>query len=158
MTFAWQTFASLRLFACLVYVSTYCVPIAHLRQNKPFTLLYLGYAQITRCWDFIGQYHQKLRAVTCVAKNCFNRTLPSSKNPHFQNEARCTTFLVKMSFICMRMKNDFHIKGWAPTLVSKQRPGETRKWPIEIIKTERRNETYSKLRLTEPSLKLYQIQ
>ena len=28
-----------------------------------------------------------------------NRPLPSSKNPHFQNEAKCTTFLVKMSFI-----------------------------------------------------------
>ena len=40
-----------------------------------------------------------------------NRSLPRSKNPHFQNEARCTTFLVKMSFICKRMKNDFHIKG-----------------------------------------------
>ena len=52
-----------------------------------------------------------------------NRPLPSSNNPHFQNEARCTTFLVKMSFICMRMKNDFHIKGWAPTLVLKQKPG-----------------------------------
>ena len=46
MTFAWQTFASLRLFTCLVYVSTYCVPIALLRQNKPFPLLYLGHAQI----------------------------------------------------------------------------------------------------------------
>ena len=45
-TFAWQTFASLRLFTCLVYVSTYCVPIAHLRRNKPFPLLYLGHAQI----------------------------------------------------------------------------------------------------------------
>ena len=40
-----------------------------------------------------------------------NRPLPSSKNPHFRNEATYTTFLVKMSFICMRMKNDFHIKG-----------------------------------------------
>ena len=59
-----------------------------------------------------------------------NRPLPSSKNPHFQNEARCTTFVVKMSFICMRMKNDFHIKGWAPSLVLKQRSGENRKWPI----------------------------
>ena len=54
-TFAWQTFASLRLFTCLVYVSTYCVPIAHLRQNKPFPLLYLGHAQIimqntAECW------------------------------------------------------------------------------------------------------------
>ena len=31
-----------------------------------------------------------------------NRPFPSSKNPDFQNEAKCTTFLVKMSFICMR--------------------------------------------------------
>ena len=34
-----------------------------------------------------------------------------SKNPHFQNEAKCTTLLVKMSFICIRMKNHFHMKG-----------------------------------------------
>ena len=59
-----------------------------------------------------------------------NKPLPSFKNPHFQNEARCTTFLVKMSFTSMRMKNDFHTKGWAPKLVLKQRPGGTRKWPI----------------------------
>ena len=30
----------------LVYVSTYCVPIAHSPQNKPFPLLCLGHAQI----------------------------------------------------------------------------------------------------------------
>ena len=29
-----------------VYVSTYCVPIALLRQNKPFPLLYLDHAKI----------------------------------------------------------------------------------------------------------------
>ena len=46
------------------------------------------------------------------------------KYVYFQNEATCTIFLVKMSFICKRMKNDFHIKGWAPTLVLKQRPGK----------------------------------
>ena len=30
----------------LVYVSTYCVAIALLRQSRPFPLLYLGHAQI----------------------------------------------------------------------------------------------------------------
>ena len=30
------------------------------------------------------------------------------KHPHFQNEAKCATFLVKMSFICM---------SWALNLV-----------------------------------------
>ena len=32
--------------ALLVCVRTYCEPIAHLRQNKPFPHLYLGHAQI----------------------------------------------------------------------------------------------------------------
>ena len=32
-----------------------------------------------------------------------NRPLPSSKNSHFQNEAKCKTFAVKMSFIWMRI-------------------------------------------------------
>ena len=50
------------------------------------------------------------------------------KNPHFQNEAKCTTFLVKMSFICMKVKSHFHTKGCALNLVLIQRPGVTRKW------------------------------
>ena len=41
-------FASLGLFAWLVYVRTYCVPIATLNQNKRTRLLYLGDAQIIR--------------------------------------------------------------------------------------------------------------
>ena len=32
-----------------------------------------------------------------------NEPLPSSKNSHFQTEAKNTPFLVKMSFICKRM-------------------------------------------------------
>ena len=34
-----------------------------------------------------------------------NKPLPSSKNPHFQND--CKTFLVIMSFTCMRIKKSF---------------------------------------------------
>ena len=59
-----------------------------------------------------------------------NRPFPSSLGPLYQNEVRCSTFLVEMSFICMRMKTHFHIKGEAPNLVLVQRPGGTRKWPI----------------------------
>ena len=33
-----------------------------------------------------------------------------------------------MRFVCMRMKNHFHTKGWALNLVLIQRSGETRKW------------------------------
>ena len=60
-----------------------------------------------------------------------NRPFPSSPGPLYQNEVRRSTILVEMSFICMRMKNHFHIKGWAPNLVLIQRPGGTRKWPID---------------------------
>ena len=41
-------------------------------------------------------------------------------------------FLWKWVEICMRMKNHFHVKGWSLNLVLIQRPGGTRKWPIEI--------------------------
>ena len=37
-----------------------------------------------------------------------------------------------MSFICMGMKNYFHIKGWAVNLVLIQRHGRTRKWSITL--------------------------
>ena len=43
------------------------------------------------------------------------RPFPSSKNSHFQNEYK--TFLVIMSFTCMRIKkNLFHINGFALSL------------------------------------------
>ena len=76
-----------------------------------------------------------------------------SKNPHFQNEATCTTFLVKMSFICMRMKNHFHIKGWALNLVLIKRPGETREWLIIKVVTELR--TVSLCRIARENLVNY---
>ena len=63
----------------------------------------------------------------------FIRPFPSSPGPLYQNEVRCSTFLVEMSFIFMRMKNRFHIKGWAPNLVLMQRPGGTRKCPIAML-------------------------
>ena len=59
-----------------------------------------------------------------------NRPFPSSKKSHFQNEAKCETFVVKMSFICMIIKNNFHINGLALSLTLKVRFFRTRKWPI----------------------------
>ena len=49
--------ADIRL-ASLVYFSTYCVPKALLRQNKPFPLLYLGHAQLTRMIQYALYYSQ----------------------------------------------------------------------------------------------------
>ena len=63
-------------------------------------------------------------------KNCLNRPFPSSKKSHFQNEAKCETFVVKMSFICIIIENHFHINGFALSLVLKVRFFGTRKWPI----------------------------
>ena len=41
---------------------------------------------------------------------CMSRPFWSSKNSHFQNEAKCKAFLVKISFICIRIRNHFHIQ------------------------------------------------
>ena len=48
-----------------------------------------------------------------------NRPFPGSKKSHFQNEAKCETFVVKMSFICITIKNHFHINGFALSLALK---------------------------------------
>ena len=50
------------------------------------------------------QTRGRLLSPTKQEVNC-HRPVPSSKNPLFQNEAKGTTFLVKMRFTCMRMKN-----------------------------------------------------
>ena len=51
----------------------------------------------------------------------------SSKISRFQNEAKCKTFPVKMSFMCRRIKHHFHMNGFALSLALKQRLGATRK-------------------------------
>ena len=54
-----------------------------------------------------------------------NRSFPRSKSSHFQNEAKCKTFLVKMSFIC--------INGFVISLTLKQRLEATLKWRIVLL-------------------------
>ena len=70
-----------------------------------------------------------LSTLSVTAKR--NWPFPSSKNSHFRNEAKLKTFLVKMKFICMRIKNHSHINGFALSLALKQRLEATGKWPIE---------------------------
>ena len=62
-----------------------------------------------------------------------NRPFPSSKKSHFQNKAKCETFVVKMSFICIIIENHFHINGFALSLVLKVRFFGIRKWPINYV-------------------------
>ena len=63
-----------------------------------------------------------------IAKIAANTPFLRSKNAHFQNEAKCKTFLVKMKFICTRLKSIFISIGFALSLALKQRLGATRKW------------------------------
>ena len=59
-----------------------------------------------------------------------NRPFPSSKKFHFENEAKCETFVVGMSFNYDANKTHFHNKGFALSLVLKVKLFGTRKWPI----------------------------
>ena len=53
-----------------------------------------------------------------------------------QNRASCKIFLVKMSVMCMGIKNYSHFNGCAFTssLALKQRLGATRKWPFYYLR------------------------
>ena len=93
---------------------------------KPLKKTNLGVAQaLTYSKETI---HKETTKSSCYTD--LNRPFLSSKNSHFQNEAKCETFVVKMSFICIIIKNHFHINGFALSLALKVRFFGTRKWPI----------------------------
>ena len=48
----------------------------------------------------------------------------------FSERDKYKTFLMKMSYICLRIKNYFHFNGFAPSPTLKQRREATWKWPI----------------------------
>lgn len=52
--------------------------------------------------------------------------------PLTQNEANCETFLAKISFISMRMRNHFHINYFACSIALIHRLRATRKWSITM--------------------------
>ena len=61
------------------------------------------------------------------------QAFPRFKNSHFQNEAKYKTFLAKMNFICMRIKNRYHINSFALSLALKQKLEASWKWPIHFL-------------------------
>ena len=48
-------------------------------------------------------------------------------------EAKRKSFLVKVSFLCVRITNHFHIIGFALSLAPKQKLGAFRKWPSSVV-------------------------
>ena len=90
--------------------------VPHLHVNRPLELL--------------SQYGLFLFVIIDLHSGDTNRPFPSSKKPHFQNEAQCETFVVKINFICIIIENHFHINGFALSLALKVRFFGTRKWPI----------------------------
>ena len=92
-----------------VHVSTNCVPIAHLRQNKPFPLLYLGHAQITmldpfaqlfqHCWGYA-------RPLCLVYKELWVVSFP-----------RCTAGPNIVGSFCVRLHTAANTHATTPNIV-----------------------------------------
>ena len=58
--------------------------------------------------DYFVIFTKRLLMICTSCKTSYNIL---SRSPVKKDDAKCTAFLVKMSFICMKMKNHFHIKG-----------------------------------------------
>ena len=54
---------------------------------------------------------------------------PSSPEPLFQNEGRCSAFDMEITFHSHANKTHFHKKGCAPSLILKVRVFGTQNWP-----------------------------
>ena len=153
------------MFWAVIFVSLLLVPVpTRFRDTVPLIIRSV-FALFVHCpFSFVSASQRWVALSVWLGQSVlYNSPLPSSKDPPFQNEANCTTFLVKMSFICMRMKNNFHIKGWALNLVLIQRPGGTQKWPIRradwsclTVRSSARNQQVSMLLVKASSLKMRQ--
>ena len=60
----------------------------------------------------------------------FSRPFPSSLEPLYQNEVKCSAFDMGMIFYSHANKTHFHKKGCALGLILKVRVLGDRKWPI----------------------------
>ena len=59
-----------------------------------------------------------------------NRPFPSCFEPHYESEAKCKVFIMKISFHSHANKTNFHVKSFALSLAFIMRFTTTRKWPI----------------------------
>ena len=60
-----------------------------------------------------------------------SRPFPSSPEPLYENEVKCSAFDMEMIFHSHVNYTHFHKKGCAISLVLKVRVYGTRKWPVE---------------------------
>ena len=65
------------------------------------------------CMLALSECREALVRLVCLRPYTVIGLTSEIQNPYFQNEAKCTTFLLKISSIWMRMKHHFHMKGWA---------------------------------------------
>ena len=70
---------------------------------------------------------------TSVVNGQSNRPFPSSLEPHYESEAKCKAFVMKMSFHSYANKTNFHMKSVALSLAFIARLTATRKWAITLV-------------------------
>ena len=79
----------------------------HERLKHLFSLLW-GKLHCGSMWKLENDPTEKsfrTMSLMIVGEYIVSRPIPSSKNPHFQREAKYTTFLVKMKFFCTSEKS-----------------------------------------------------
>ena len=59
-----------------------------------------------------------------------NSPVPSCCGPHYESEAKCKALHIKITFVYMSMKTNFHNKKFALSLAFIMRFKATQKWPI----------------------------
>ena len=97
-----------------------------LRELKSKDKVRLGNPKSGRC---------RLRELTVTVQSGFHkdgrkRPFPSSHGPLYQNEVKCSAFVMEMIFHSHANKTHFHKKGCALGLILKVRVFGTRKWPM----------------------------
>ena len=84
---------------------------------------------------------KELQNVEKIKKTDHNRPFPSCFEPHYESEASCIVFIMKISFIHMQTSN-FHMKSSALSLAFAIPFKAPRKLPIDLLSAEKGAESF----------------
>ena len=90
----------------VVYLNSFCSNVAKQVQVHVFVARFVVPLASPRA-SFPFKNRESHRSRGGEPQNTNASLFPSSKISHFQNEAKCKTFLVKMSFMCKRITPHF---------------------------------------------------
>ena len=105
------------------------LPNSTLRVLCHSAILYVCYKALSLCVKCLDETSMSLWCCLLCVQGGYDRQFPSCFELHYESEAKCTVFIMKISVHSYANKANFHMNCFTLSLAFTVR---TRKWPIKV--------------------------